>query len=31
MGNLEPLDADDIAALRAEIERLLATPKYSAF
>ena len=28
MGNLEPLNAGDIAALRAEIERLLATPKY---
>ena len=31
MGSLEPLNADDIAALRVEIERLLATPKYRAF
>src|SRR5688572_12100327 len=31
MGNLEPLNADDIAELRAEIERLLATPKYRDF
>jgi diadenosine tetraphosphate (Ap4A) HIT family hydrolase len=31
MGNLEPLNADDAAALRAEIERLLSTPKYLAF
>lgn len=31
MGNLEPLDADDIAALRAEIVRLLGTDKYREF
>ena len=31
MGNLEPLDAGDIAELRAEIERLLATEKYKSF
>jgi diadenosine tetraphosphate (Ap4A) HIT family hydrolase len=31
MGNLEPLSAADIAALRAEIERLLETPKYRGF
>jgi diadenosine tetraphosphate (Ap4A) HIT family hydrolase len=31
MGDLEPLNADDIAALRAEIERLLATQKYREF
>jgi diadenosine tetraphosphate (Ap4A) HIT family hydrolase len=28
MGNLEPLREDDIAELKAEIERLLATDKY---
>jgi diadenosine tetraphosphate (Ap4A) HIT family hydrolase len=31
MGNLEPLREDDIAELRAEIERLLATGKYRDF
>ena len=31
MGNLEPLRADDIAALRTEIARLLETEKYRAF
>lgn len=31
MGNLEPLNEDDIAELRAEIERLLATEKYRNF
>lgn len=31
MGDLEPLNEDDIAALRAEIERLLATEKYRGF
>jgi diadenosine tetraphosphate (Ap4A) HIT family hydrolase len=31
MGDLEPLNAQDIAALKAEIERLLATEKYRAF
>lgn len=31
MGNLEPLDADDVAELRAEIVRLLATAKYREF
>ncbi len=31
MGNLEPLTADDIAALAAEIIRLLATDKYRDF
>ena len=31
MGNLEPLNAEDIADLRAEIERLLATQKYKEF
>src|SRR5688572_27165823 len=31
MGNLEPLNAEDIAELRTEIERLLATPKYQEF
>ncbi|MGE5525285.1 MAG: hypothetical protein ACM3SS_16345 [Rhodospirillaceae bacterium] len=31
MGNLEPLNADDIAALRSEIDRLLATEKYRHF
>jgi diadenosine tetraphosphate (Ap4A) HIT family hydrolase len=31
MGNLEPLDAADIAALKAEIIRLLATDKYRNF
>ena len=31
MGNLEPLRAEDIAALKAEIERLLATDKYRDF
>lgn len=31
MGDLEPLNAEDIAALRAEIERLLDTPKYRDF
>jgi diadenosine tetraphosphate (Ap4A) HIT family hydrolase len=29
--DLEPLNADDVAALRAEIERLLATDKYRDF
>lgn len=29
--DLEPLNADDVAALRAEIERLLATDKYKHF
>ena len=31
MGNLEPLNAGDVAALQAEITRLLATDKYRAF
>jgi diadenosine tetraphosphate (Ap4A) HIT family hydrolase len=31
MGNLEPLTPDDIAALRAEIARLLKTEKYRRF
>ncbi len=31
MGNLEPLRADDIVELRAEIERLLANDKYRDF
>jgi hypothetical protein len=31
MGNLEPLRADDIAGLNAEIARLLATEKYRDF
>jgi diadenosine tetraphosphate (Ap4A) HIT family hydrolase len=31
MGDLEPLDADDIEALRVEIARLLATDKYREF
>ena len=31
MGNLEPLNKDDIAALKAEIIRLLATDKYRDF
>lgn len=31
MGNLEPLRADDIAALNAEIVRLLGTDKYRTF
>jgi diadenosine tetraphosphate (Ap4A) HIT family hydrolase len=31
MGDLEPLSADDIRELRAEIERLLATEKYREF
>ena len=31
MGNLEPLDNDDIAALKVEIVRLLATEKYRDF
>jgi diadenosine tetraphosphate (Ap4A) HIT family hydrolase len=31
MGNLEPLNADDVRDLRAEIERLLATEKYREF
>lgn len=31
MGDLEPLAADDIAALKAEIVRLLATDKYRDF
>ena len=31
MGDLEPLNADDCAALRVEIERLLATEKYRDF
>jgi diadenosine tetraphosphate (Ap4A) HIT family hydrolase len=31
MGNLEPLREDDIAGLKAEIERLLATDKYRDF
>jgi diadenosine tetraphosphate (Ap4A) HIT family hydrolase len=31
MGNLEPLNADDVRDLRAEIERLLATEKYGEF
>ena len=31
MGNLEPLNAEDVADLRAEIERLLATEKYREF
>lgn len=31
MGALEPLNDDDIAALRAEIARLLATEKYATF
>jgi diadenosine tetraphosphate (Ap4A) HIT family hydrolase len=31
MGNLTPLNADDVAALKAEIIRLLATEKYQNF
>ena len=31
MGNLEPLTADDVAALKAEMVRLLATDKYRNF
>ena len=31
MGNLEPLRADDVAELKVEIERLMATPKYRDF
>ncbi len=31
MGNLEPLTADDVAALKAEIIRLLGTDKYRDF
>ncbi len=31
MGNLEPLDADDIAEIRAEMARLLATDRYRDF
>ena len=31
MGSLEPLGSEDIAELRAEIERLLATEKYKSF
>jgi diadenosine tetraphosphate (Ap4A) HIT family hydrolase len=31
MGNLEPLDAEDVSDLRAEIVRLLATEKYREF
>jgi hypothetical protein len=31
MGNLEPLRDDDIAEIRAEIERLLAKEKYRDF
>jgi len=31
MGNLEPLAADDIAALKAEITRLMGTEKYRDF
>jgi diadenosine tetraphosphate (Ap4A) HIT family hydrolase len=31
MGNLEPLGADDIAELKAEIVRLLGTDKYQGF
>jgi diadenosine tetraphosphate (Ap4A) HIT family hydrolase len=31
MGNLEPLAADDVAALKAEMERLLATDKFKNF
>ena len=31
MGNLEPLDKDDVAALKAEIIRLLVTDKYRDF
>ncbi|HTE14512.1 MAG TPA: HIT domain-containing protein [Burkholderiales bacterium] len=31
MGNLEPLNADDVAALKAEMMRLLATEKYRDF
>jgi len=31
MGNLEPLRAEDVAGLTAEIERLLATDKYRDF
>jgi diadenosine tetraphosphate (Ap4A) HIT family hydrolase len=31
MGNLEPLTADDVAALKAETARLLATEKYRDF
>lgn len=31
MGDLEPLNEDDVRDLRAEIERLLATEKYLAF
>jgi diadenosine tetraphosphate (Ap4A) HIT family hydrolase len=31
MGQLEPLNAEDVRELKAEIERLLATEKYRAF
>ena len=31
MGNLEPLNADDVRDLRAEIDRLLASEKYREF
>ena len=31
MGNLEPLHANEVAELNAEIERLLASPKYRDF
>ena len=31
MGNLEPLNAGDVAALKTEIERLLTSEKYRAF
>ena len=31
MGNLEPLSADDIAEIKAEMARLIATEKYRAF
>ena len=31
MGNLEPLSAGDIAGIKAEMVRLLATEKYRAF
>ena len=31
MSNLEPLNAEDVAALKAEMERLLASEKYRAF
>jgi hypothetical protein len=31
MGNLEPLNADDVRELAAEIERLLGTGKYRGF